>query len=280
MGVLALGLFVATMLAGPASAEQGKIRLIVRADDMGSSHTANVACIQCCREGIVKSVEVMVPGPWYTEAVKMLKETPSIDVGVHLTLTSEWDSCKWGPITRAPSLADKHGHFFPMTSQRRDFPPNTGFLDAKPKLAEVEQELRAQIELAIADIPQVSHLSNHMGTATATPEMRALVERLSREYKLPLEAPAARNAGGLGAVPAGKEPAMVKVLERLTPGDWVLVEHPGQDTDEMRALGHVGYEGVAADRAGVTRAFTSAAGKAVIARRGIQLISYAEFQKR
>lgn len=65
-----------------------EIVLIVRADDMGAAHAVNVASIQVCKEGIARTVEVMVPTPWYAEAVKMLKEHPGIDVGIHLTLTS------------------------------------------------------------------------------------------------------------------------------------------------------------------------------------------------
>ena len=153
---------------GAASADS-EIRLIVRADDIGSSHAANLACIKSYRDGIARSVEVMIPAPWFNEAAKMLKENPGYDVGVHLTLTSEWENCKWGPITHAPSLVDDQGNFFPTTSQRSDFPPNTGFLEAKPKLEEVEKELRAQIELAVKKIPQVSHLSSHMARRHALP---------------------------------------------------------------------------------------------------------------
>jgi chitin disaccharide deacetylase len=272
------------LLACAASAEVSKaekeIRLIIRADDIGSCHAANEACIQCFRKGIVRSVEVIVPGPWYAEAVKMLKENPGLDVGVHLTLTSEWQFYKWGPVTHAPSLVDSHGHFFPSTTQRPDFPPNTGFLEARPKLDEVEKELRAQIELAVADIPNVSHLSSHMNTPVATPELLAIVEKLSKEYRLPLEADGAQPAGYLGgpnANPEQKEQAMLRMVERLSPGAWLLVDHPGLDTPEMRAIGHIGYEGVAADRAGVTAAFTSAKVKEAINRRSIRLISYAEY---
>jgi len=277
--LLATCLTGAVMLGGDVRAEDHEIRLIVRADDIGSSHAANVGCIRSYRQGIARSVEVMVPCPWFNEAVKMLKENPGLDVGVHLTLTAEWEMVKWGPITHAPSLADRQGNFFPMTSQRKDFPPNTGFVNAEPKLPEVEKELRAQIELAVERIPQVSHLSCHMGTATATPELRALVERLSAEYKLPVRVEGAKRAGGFGGsktTPEEKIDTLVKILEDLQPGLWVFVEHPGMDTPEMRAIGHRGYEHVAADRDGVTKAFTSEAVKRVIARRGIKLISYAD----
>jgi predicted glycoside hydrolase/deacetylase ChbG (UPF0249 family) len=266
-------------VADPGHAEEADVRFVVRADDMGSSHAANVACIQAYREGIARTVEVMVPCPWFNEAVEMLKENPKLDVGVHLTLTSEWESYKWGPVTASPSLTDKQGHFYPTTSQRPNFPPGTGFLNAKLNLAEVEKELRAQIELAKEKIPQVSHLTSHMGTPTATPELTAIVEKLSREYRLPLDLPGAKPAGGFrgsGTTPEQKEAALVAILENLKPGVWLFVEHPGLDTPEMRAIGHVGYRNVAADRDGVTKAFTSDKVKEAIRTRGIKLASYAD----
>ncbi len=259
------------------SAEDSDIRLIVRGDDIGSSHAANVACIQCCREGIVRSLEVMVSAPWFNEAVKMLSDNPKLDVGVHLTLTSEWENMKWGPVTEAPSLVDDRGHFYPMTSQRRDFPANTGFLQAGAKLDEVESELRAQIELALEKLPNVTHLSCHMGTASATPDLRALVEKLADEYHLPLGVDGAQRAGRFGGkdtTAEQKEENLVRILEDLKPGLWLIVEHPGLNTPEMRAIGHRGYENVAEDRQGVTQVFTSPRVKEVIRRRGIRLVGY------
>lgn len=142
-------------------------------------------------------MEIMVPAPWFNEAVKMLTENPQVDVGIHLTLTSEWENVKWGPLTEAPSLVDKQGHFYPMTSQRSDFPPHTGFLQANPRVDEVERELRAQIELALEKLPNVTHLTCHMGTATCTPELREVVAKLAAEYQLPLNAPESNREGAL-----------------------------------------------------------------------------------
>jgi predicted glycoside hydrolase/deacetylase ChbG (UPF0249 family) len=283
LSLLLTGFVCALAAARVVAAEDSEIRLIVRADDIGSSHAANVACIECYREGIARSVEVMVSAPWFNEAVTMLRENPGYDVGVHLTLTSEWGNIKWGPLTEAPSLVDGHGHFFPMTSQRAGFPPNTGFLQAKPKLDEVERELRAQIELALEKISNVTHLSCHMGTASSTPELRALVEKLAAEYRLPLGAEGAGRAGRFGGkdVSSGqKTENLVQILENLKPGLWLIVEHPGMDTPEMQAIGHRGYENVAEDRQGVTDAFTSPRVKEVIRRRGIRLISYGDLHAR
>ena len=257
--------------------DSGAIKLVVRADDIGSCHAANLACIKCYQEGIVKSVEVMVPCPWFNEAAKMLQENPGLDVGVHLTLTSEWENYKWGPITQAPSLVDAQGDFYPQTAQRPDFPPKTGFLECGWKIDEVEKELRAQIELAKKTIPQVSHLSSHMGTPTATPELKALVARLAKEYKLPIETPGAGYLpwqADAKATGEQREAALIKALEGLKPGTWIVVEHPGLDTPEMQAIGHAGYWEVASHRDGVTRSFTSPKVKEVIKNRGIQLVSY------
>ncbi len=265
----------------PAPAPAG-IRLIVRADDMGAAHGVNEACILSYRQGIARSVEVIVPGPWFPDAVRRLKDEPGLDVGVHLCLTSEWERIKWRPLTRAPSLVDADGFFHPMTRQRPDFPPNTSFLGAGPKIDEVEAELRAQIELARKHLPNLTHLSTHMGSATATPELRALTERLGKEYGLVVETTSAlRRVGrwsGAALSPEQKEAGLVKLLEELGPGTWLLVEHPGLDTPEMRTMSHKGYENVAADRAGVTRAFTSEKVKEVVRRRGIQLIGYGELR--
>lgn len=257
-----------------------EILLIVRSDDMGMAHAVNRACLASVTDGVARSIEVIVPAPWFPEAVEMLGEHPLIDVGVHLDLTSEWSKVKWGPVSKnVPSLVDANGHFYPTTRQRQDWPPNTGFLKSSWKIEQVERELRAQIEMALRLLPNVTHLSAHMGTATSTPELSALVGHLAKEYKLPIQIPNLNRTRGLGGhqtTPQEKETALIKIIEGLTPGLWLFIEHPGEDTPEMRAIGHKGYEKVAADRTGVTYAFTSKKVRQAIERRGIKLVSYAD----
>ncbi len=121
-----------------------------------------------------------------------------------------------------------------------------------------------------------------MGTATSSPELRALVGRLAEEYKLPIQLPNLKRARGLGGQYASakeKETALIEILRGLEPGLWMFVEHPGLDTPEMQAVGHKGYENVAADRAGVTHAFTSERVKEVVRQRGIKLVSYSDVLK-
>lgn len=259
------------------------IVLIIRADDIGFCHAANVAIIRSVNEGITTSVEVMVPCPWFFEAAQMLRDNPQIDVGVHLTLTSEWDNYKWGPITNAPSLVNEHGHFYPRTSDQEN--PGMGFLECGYDIAEVEQELRAQIELARREIPSVSHLSAHMGAAYCMPDLIAVTDKLSQEYGLPIRFDEFKgpkyDGGWSGKGVDGKEAAgnLAALIEGLTPGVWLVVEHPSLADAEMNAITINGYSGVGADRQAVLDAFTSPKVKKVIEKRGVRLMSYGEYVK-
>lgn len=253
------------------------IKLLVRADDMGVALNVNDACIHACTEGIVRSVEVVAPGPWFLDAVQRLHAHPEIDVGIHLCLTSEWDRVKWRPLTAAPSLVDSNGYFCPATLQLEEFPPGTGFHDANPKPDEIERELRAQIDLVRRHLPRVSHVSAHMGAATATPAARAITEGLCREYHLRLESPELSEMLGwrqTAATPEQTATNLAAAIARLEPGSHLLIEHPGLDTPEMRAMSHTGRETEFVTRAWATHALTSTQVKRAVKKRGIALISH------
>ena len=281
---LILPLFIQSTLPTQEARPVDEIRLLVRADDMGAAQAVNEACIKSYKEGIARSVEVIVPGPWFLDAVRLIKETPGLDVGVHLALTSERERVKWRPLTHAPTLVDSDGYFRPTTRQRTDFPPNTGFLDALPSIEEVERELRAQIEMAKRHLgTRITHVSSHMAAARATPEFRALTERLAKEYGLGSEDPSLKSAGSFGNNSSSleqREKLLIDLIEKLQPGQWLIVEHPAFDTPETRAIGHKGYENVSADRAAVLHAFTTGKVKDAIARRKVRLISYADLSQR
>ncbi len=267
-----------------ACAQENGIRLIVRADDIGSSHTANMACIDAYTEGIARSVEIMVPCPWFMEAVEMLKANPGYDVGIHLTMTSEWENIKWGPLTHAPSLTDPDGYFYPMYWSNDRFPPERTFLGNDWKIGEVEQELRAQIEMAIKHLPgRITHMGIHMGGANADPKILEVQEKLAGEFGLitSVEPYGVRRLSGFGGTRTGEAMVLnlVESLENLEPGTYLFVDHPGYDTPEMRAIGHSGYYDVADNRNWVTRAWTDPRVKEVIESRGIELISYADLKK-
>jgi predicted glycoside hydrolase/deacetylase ChbG (UPF0249 family) len=156
----------------------GRPVLIPHVDDLGVSHGANQAFIELAGLGFVTCGSVMPPCGWFPEMVAMTKEWPALDVGVHLTLTSESRACRWRPIStasRASGLIDGDGYMWPdVPSVRRH---------AKP--AAVEAELRAQIEAALAAGLDVTHLDTHMGAAAA-PEFAAIYVALGRDYRLPI----------------------------------------------------------------------------------------------
>jgi predicted glycoside hydrolase/deacetylase ChbG (UPF0249 family) len=286
---LAAGAVAAATLRSAEPSRGAAIRLIVRGDDMGFSHSGNEALIKCYREGIETSIEVIAPSPWFPEAVRMLneKENAGVDVGVHLALTSEWDNVKWRPLTRCPSLIEADGYFYPMVRPNKNY-PNRALDEHAWKLEEIEQEFRAQIALVRKHVPRVSHVSAHMGCTGLSPTVAAMSRRVAKELGVDIDldelgVKRIGYAGVAGAKPiTGEEklPSFLKSLETMQPGGtYWFIDHPGLDTPELRAISHIGYENVAADRQGVTDLWTHTRVKAFIKERGIQLIGYRDLRK-
>ena len=152
--------------------------LIPHVDDLGVSHGANVAFVELAGLGFVTCGSVMPPCAWFPEMALLAKARPALDVGVHLTLTSESRACRWRPISTASpasGLLDGDGYMWP------DVPSLRHHADR----GAVETELRAQIEAALAAGLDVTHLDTHMGAAAA-PEFVAIYAALGREYRLPV----------------------------------------------------------------------------------------------
>jgi predicted glycoside hydrolase/deacetylase ChbG (UPF0249 family) len=283
---LALAAVAALAGFGPprGTAAEPPIRLVVRGDDMGSSQASNEAVVRCFEDGVMRDVEVMAVGPWFPQAARLLREHPGLDVGLHLALTSEWDNVKWRPLTAAPSLVEPDGSFHPMIWPGPHYGKERALKEQPWKLDEIERELRAQIELTRREIPQLSHLSDHMGFQVLGPEVAALVKRLAAEYRIDID-PEALGVKWVGwdgkpVTSAEKVASFARALEALSPGSWLFVDHPALDTPEMRATGHVGYETVAVDRQGVTDAWTSPAVGEIVKRRGIELIGYKDLARK
>lgn len=153
-------------------------QLMIRLDDIGMNHSVNMAAEKMAKTGLPFSVSLQFACPWYQEAVEILKKYPNVSVGLHLTLTSEWKNYRWGPVTgrtAVPSLVDEVGYFPHSTS---------AFAKSGYKLNEVETELSAQIERALASGLKISYIDPHMGIALSTPELRSLTEKLAHKYKL------------------------------------------------------------------------------------------------
>ena len=259
-------------------------RLIIRGDDMGYSHSGNEALIKSYSEGIETSIEVIVPSPWFPEAVKLLNQNPKIDVGLHFAITSEWDNVKWRPLTECKSLRNADGYFYPMLSHNNNY-PKQAILDNDWKMEDYEKELKAQIEMALKHIPRLSHISGHMGSTGFTPEIKELCRRVAKEYNLKMvdaDSQKDNNIAYTGfdfkdKTTEERIEGFISMLDKLENGKtYVFVEHPGLDNDELRAISHIGYEDVAKGRQDVTTIFTSEKVKEAILKKGIKLVSYKE----
>jgi chitin disaccharide deacetylase len=270
-------------LAYSCATAQQPPRLIVRGDDMGFSHSGNQALIKAYKEGIERSIEVIVPSPWFPEAVKMLAENPGVDVGIHLAITSEWDNVKWRPVSDCASITDADGYFYPMIWPNKNY-PNQALLQNNFKASDVEKEFRAQIELALKKIPRITHISGHMGCTNMNDSVKAIAKKLAQEYKLDidLEELGVKGVGYDGAHKtfAEKKQSFTNMLNKLQAGNtYLFVDHPGLNTPELQAISHIGYENVAEDRQGVTDIWTDKDIMALIKQKGIQLISYKDLKK-
>lgn len=156
--------------------------LIVHADDAGMCHSANAATIRAMTEGVVSSTSVMVPCPWFPEFAAWARDNPQMDVGIHLTLTSEWQHYRWGPVApgdKVPGLVDDEGFLWHRVED----------VATRATPDEVERECRAQIERALESGIRPTHIDSHMGTLFARPDYFAVYIRLSREYGIPAMLP-------------------------------------------------------------------------------------------
>src|SRR6202167_4530600 len=153
--------------------------LVVHADDLGETHSVNAAAIKALEGGTINSASLMVSCPWFPEIADYAKSHPDADFGLHLTLTSERVYYRWGPVASAdkvPSLVDQNGYF------HHDWEKNER-INAK----EVEVELRAQIERALAMGVRPTHLDSHQYRLIMNgKELFDTMLRVAHEYKLPV----------------------------------------------------------------------------------------------
>jgi chitin disaccharide deacetylase len=223
--------------------------LIIHADDLAVAHSEDSASFDALDKHAVTSASIMVPCPWLSEVAEYAKAHPDADLGLHLTLTSEWKSYRWGPVASTntvPSLLDPSGYLWP------DTPQAVGTL----KPAEVEREIRAQIERANAFGIHPTHLDSHMGTLFSRPDLFAVYVKVAREYKLPflpfigpdtptqLSSLLSDKDILLNAVviadpsihPADWKTFYINAIKNLKPGVTEIIVHLGHDDAELQAI--------------------------------------------
>jgi predicted glycoside hydrolase/deacetylase ChbG (UPF0249 family) len=260
--------------------------LIINADDFGMCHDENEATIEGLSSGLFTSSTILVTCPWFEEAADFARANAGADLGVHLTLTSEWDRYKWGPVLgckAVPSLVDARGYLWP------DVPE----VYANDRLDEAETELRAQIDKALAAQIEVTHLDSHMGPLHLRSDYHEIYARLARDYRLPIRLtprsfmrkmgmdgildgldrdgilyPDHFIAGGPPS-PDETESYWTKLIRGLRPGITEVYCHPALARTELR-----GCARDADQRESDFRFFTSDKTRRLLADEGIQRIGY------
>jgi predicted glycoside hydrolase/deacetylase ChbG (UPF0249 family) len=172
--------------------------LLIHADDLGLMSSVNEAARQLFANGLLGSGSVLIPAPAAQEIIDLAARDPAMDLGIHLTITSEWDKYKWRPMCGdAPSLVDGLGFLRPTTLQQ--------FFTARTE--DVEKEFRAQIEAALKMGLTPSHMDAHMGVAFVHPSFFRVYLDLAVEYRifplLPRSAILNEQIGAAGAVVLG-----------------------------------------------------------------------------
>lgn len=268
--------------------------LIIHADDIGVSQSENAASIYAMEKGSVSSGSIMVPCPWMGDIAAYVRVHPNADLGLHLTLTSEWKNYKWGtvtPVSQVSSLVNANGFLYSDTDSM--------YAHAKPE--ELEKEIRAQIERAKQFGIDPTHFDAHMGCLFIAPAYLQLLIKLGREYKVPVllntEAFKLLYNIDLSKYISDKEVLVDKVFmaqpgdykngmnnfypgifKSLQPGLSCILLHAAYENPEMQAvtIDHPDYG--AAWRQADFNFFTSAACRSLLEQEKIKLITWKEIR--
>lgn len=228
-----------------------KVTFVSRADDLGSSESANKAIAMVAKAGFIKNISVMAPGPFVEQAAQMLAGQKDVCFGMHTTLNAEWDKVKWAPVLplgEDSGIVDENGYFLPDPSL---------FVKTKPPVKTIMREVDAQLERLHSLGFDIKYIDSHM-----FPEM--FVEGLDEAME-----EFARKKGLIDhmyfyVLPPGFEALQqdfsgtAKFLRSLPAGQYFIVAHPSLDTEEMRQTGNAQYSGedIAKGRAAETRVFS------------------------
>ena len=261
--------------------------LIIHADDLGVSHSENIASFEAIDNGSVNSASVMMPTPWVLEVAEYAKKHQDThDLGLHLVLSSEWKNYKWGPVSsidKVPSLTSAHGYFHEACI-------------ADINIKEVETELKAQIDRAYEMGIEPTHLDTHMGCLIQTQELIEVYLKMGQEYNLPVlvtkQVPkqllnkydvkiVVDNI--LTIMPqeylAGSAAYYTRILKNLEPGLTTILIHTAYDNEEMKGMNVDHPEWGNEWRQKDFDFFTSDACKELLETENIKLVTWRQLRK-
>jgi hypothetical protein len=227
------------------------VTFVSRADDLGSSESANRAIEMVAEAGFIKNVSVMAPGPFAEQAAQMLAKRKDVCFGMHTTLNAEWDKVKWAPVLppgEDSGLVDANGNFLPNPSF---------FAKTKPPVEIIMREVDAQLERLHSLGFDIRYIDSHMFPEMFVEGLDEAMEDFARKkglidhmyfYVLPPGFEALQqNSSGI-----------IKFLRSLPAGQYFIAAHPSLDTEEMRQTGNAQYSGedIAKGRAAETQIFS------------------------
>jgi predicted glycoside hydrolase/deacetylase ChbG (UPF0249 family) len=282
--------------------QKGKKILLLHCDDAGMCEVANIAVQSYILKGDVLSAAVMMPCPNAEDMVEWAKKHTNADIGVHLTLTSEWKKYRWSTITnpaKVPGLIDKEGKMWP------DVPEVV--MSATPK--EVETEIRAQIDKMIKMGYKPSHIDTHMGTLYGSIEFARVFFETAVKYNIPANAIDLSNkevadyyrAAGypindemikylesyplpkldnFTSAPQGdsyenKRDNFIKLVTALKPGVTEIIFHPAIETENLKSI-----TGSWQQRVWEAQLFSDPVMKQFFKENGIELTTWTEIMKK
>jgi predicted glycoside hydrolase/deacetylase ChbG (UPF0249 family) len=267
--------------------------LIIHADDLGVAHAQNAASIEALERGSVRSGSIMVPAPWFPEIAHYAVTHPHADLGLHITLTSEWKYLKWGPVTpdqQVPGLVNNSGFFYSSVDSVR----------RTATAAEIETEIRNQVKRAMQFGVDPTHLDTHMGTVFSNADFLKAYIKVGHEFRIPVFIP--RQLEGMmhikldslisdndvlvdhvvTAMPqqfkTGFASFYADALKNLQPGLTYLIIHVAYDNDEMKAVAAGVTEWGAAWRQQDHDFFTSAECARLLKENNIHVVTWREIR--
>ena len=242
---------------------KGKKVLLLHMDDIGMCPEANTAAIRYIENKNIMSAAVMMPCPNAVEFIEWAKTHPAAEIGLHLTLTSEWKKYRWPPVSAAakvPGLIDPDGKLW------HEVPDVVVHASAQ----EVETEIRAQIEKCIALGYRPTHIDTHMGTLYGSVEYTKVFFKVAEEYNIPANAVDMSDADvvsqfkqqgfpfddemlsvsdkyllpkldnftsvGSAATYEQKRDTFLTLIKSLKPGLTEIIFHPSVQTDNLKSI--------------------------------------------
>lgn len=272
--------------------DKDAILLILHADDLGVANSVNAASVAALEDGTINSASIMVPCPWFPQIAEYARTHPEKDLGLHLTFTAEWAQYKWDGVSSSSEIST-------LLNDEDHFPPSVAEVVKQATVEELEKELVAQVERALAFGIKPTHLDSHMGTLFQTPAFFEAYQRVGKRFKIPVFIPYGSLSGAPQLVEAIMDdqilvdrlfminPAIkdynwneyyLDILRNMRPGLNEIIVHLAFDNAEMQAVTVDHPDFGSAWRQRDLEALQSEAFKDLIKERNIKLVTWKQIQ--